>query len=211
MIITLLLLVLSTPQSGELEASNVVDSVLLHIKATQPDSCSMKAYCSLDPEAKIRIKFSKEKGVVVKSESFVGEVVKGVLMLTGFGACNFWNTVEKNSVTLENGEQPEYCYLTVVSKDSSLFTNARIKIKKSIWEIEEAVVTTVADKLTAKLVYNNMGMPITIDTDTQASKILIKNSYKQIAPQKYIPLKTTLVTTASDTSEIFVEYSSPKI
>ncbi|MDD5528422.1 MAG: hypothetical protein PHX21_00150 [bacterium] len=204
MIITFLLL-------ASLEANNVVDSVLYHIKAKQPDSCSMRASCSLDPEAKIEVKFSKNNGVDVKSESFVGEITKGALLLTGLGVYNFWKTIETNNIALEEGQQPGYCYLTLISKDSSLFTDATLKVKKSTWKIEEAKITTLADKITAKFIYNDRGMPITIDTDTQASKILIKNSYKQISPKIYIPLKTTFISTTSDTPEILVEYSILKI
>jgi hypothetical protein len=200
MILTFLLL-------ASLEANNVVDSVLYNIKAKQPDSCSMRASCSLDPEAKIAIKFSKTNGVDVKSESFVGEIAKGALMLTGFGAYNFWKTIETNNISLEEGQNPGFCYLTVVSKDSSLFTNATLKVKKSAWKIEEAKITTLSDKITAKFIYNDRGMPVTIDADAQASKILIKNSYKQISPKIYIPLKTTFISTTSDTPEILIEYS----
>lgn len=192
------------------QSLNVIDSVMYYINLTQPDSFHMKANCSLDPEARIEVIFSKTNGLSIKSKSMVSEVVRGALLLTGIGTPQYWQAIKINNVTVQDNKKPGICYATIIPKDSSLFTKATIKVRKNKWKIEEAKISTADDEIVAKLIYNKMGMPISIDVVSKMSRVIIKHIYNKINQTRYIPFKTTLISAFSEEPEIFVEYSAIK-
>lgn len=195
---------------AEMGPKNIIDSILYYINLTQPDTFLMKAECSLDPEAKIEVSFSRATGINVKGDEFVGEVVRGALLLSGIGTPQYWKAIKIDTIIPQRSKVPEICYLTIIPKDTSLFTKATIRVKRARWKIEEAKVSTTSDEIIAKLMYNKMGMPISVDVVGKQSRIIVKHIYNNVARAKYIPFKTTLISAFSEGPEITVEYSPVK-
>lgn len=184
----------------------IIDSLSYHYSLNQPDTLVMTAECSLSPDENIEIYYSKLCGIQVKTDGAMGEIVKGLFLLTGIGISNFWKTLGAMDTVMLRDD-----ILTLVPEEKTLFSEAELKIDRQKWLVTSARVklpaegdpTSGENAVFAKIYYNNR-LP---------TEITVKGSSDFTIKQKYGKGKTctipveSIVTFDANLPDIDVKYT----
>ena len=176
----------------------IMDSLSYHYSCNQPDTLFMTAECSLIPDEEIKIYYSKKFGLQVKSDGFSGEIVKGLVMLTGIGICEFWKSLGTMDTVISEGN-----FLTLIPEENNLFSEARLEIDKQQWLIKAARVRIDSDTVFAKITYDGR-TPLEIAVKG-SSNFTVRHKYKNAGTRNQIPLEST-VSFSNDLPDIEVKY-----